>query len=190
MAISDMQMSFILLDALPRSYSTIAGTILASGPPTALVPQDLVQRFINEESRISGPSSSASLTKAAPIRHTQKPRKPNAAASSSSSPPNNQGVTCFYCKKDGHKANECHRKKRDLENAKKGKEGQARKNQSTTAASTANNRIVATTIGGSSASIQEIPSGSHITLRKRRHHLRVVVLCLLSKISSTRPYPG
>src|SRR6266702_2098645 len=35
MAISDMQMSFILLDALPPSYSTIAGTILAAGPPSA-----------------------------------------------------------------------------------------------------------------------------------------------------------
>ena len=163
MAISDMQMSFILLDALPHLYSTITGTILASGPPTALSPQDLVQRFINEESHISGPNSSASLTKVAPIHNTWKPRKPNTAASSLS-PPNNQGVTCFYCKKDGHKANECHKKKRDLENAKKGKEGQARKNQSTMAASTANNHIVATTIGGSSASIQEIPSGSHITL--------------------------
>src|SRR6266702_2998298 len=42
MAISDMQMSFILLDALPPSYSTIAGTILAAGPPSALSPQDLI----------------------------------------------------------------------------------------------------------------------------------------------------
>ncbi len=50
MAISDMQMSFILLDALPPSYSTIAGTILAAGPPSALSPQDLINRFINEES--------------------------------------------------------------------------------------------------------------------------------------------
>ncbi len=38
MAISDMQMSFILLDTLPPSYSTIAGTILAAGLPSALSP--------------------------------------------------------------------------------------------------------------------------------------------------------
>ncbi len=50
MAISDMQMSFILLDALPPSYSTIAGTILTAGPPSAISPQDLINRFINEES--------------------------------------------------------------------------------------------------------------------------------------------
>jgi hypothetical protein len=165
MAISDMQMSFILLDALPSSYSTIAGTILAQGPPTGLSPQDLVQRFINEESCITGPTSSMALTKAAPIKG-KKPFKPKASTSSSSSAPA-QGVTCFYCKNDGHKANECHKKKRDLENAKKGKEGQAKKNQMATAPAAKNN-IVATTIGSSSASIQEIPEGSNISLYTRQ----------------------
>src|SRR5579859_5808927 len=99
MAISDMQMSFILLDALPPSYSTIAGTILAQGPPTGLSPQDLVQRFINEESRISSPTSSAALTKAAPInKHNKKQQRPNAASNytpSSAGQTGAQKVTCF-----------------------------------------------------------------------------------------------
>src|SRR5579859_2571806 len=115
MAISDMQMSFILLDALPPSYSTIAGTILAQGPPTGLSPQDVIQRFLNEESCISGPTSSAALTKAAPIK-PKKASKPSNSQSSSNGQTGAQKITCFYCKKDRHKSNECHKKKRDLEN--------------------------------------------------------------------------
>src|SRR6266571_5372188 len=128
MAISDMQMSFILLDALPPSYSTIAGTILAAGPPSALSPQDLINRFINEESCISGPG--AALNKAAPFKSqhlwSNPPRAsstPQGASSSSAS----KDVTCYYCKKAGHKSPDCHKKKKDLENAKKGKAGQQRK---------------------------------------------------------------
>src|SRR6266404_5114184 len=49
----EQQMSFILLNALPTSWQSIAGTILASSTATTpLTPQDLVQRFVNEESRI------------------------------------------------------------------------------------------------------------------------------------------
>src|SRR6266702_5793718 len=104
MAISDMQMPFILLDALPPSYSTIAGTILAAGPPSALSPQDLINRFINEESRISGPG--AALNKAAPFKssHTtprsHQPRAPSAPQGASSSSAS-KDVTCYYCKKAG-----------------------------------------------------------------------------------------
>jgi len=90
MVISNMQMSFILLDALPPSYSTIAGTILAAGPPFALSPQDLINRFINEESRISSPG--AALNKAAPFKSTtlwshqlRAPSVPQGTSSSSAS---------------------------------------------------------------------------------------------------------
>ncbi len=134
MVISDMQMSFILLDALPPSYSTIAGTILAAGLPSALSPQDLINRFINEESHISGPG--AALNKAAPFK-SQHPQSnpphasstPQGASSSSAS----KDVTCYYCKKAGHKSPDCHKKKKDLENAKKGKAGQQRKAAQNTA---------------------------------------------------------
>jgi len=135
MAISDMQMSFILLDALPPSYSTIAGTILAAGPPSALSPQDLINRFINEESRISGPG--AALNKAAPFKSSSTTRShqpcvssaPQGASSSSAS----KDVTCYYCKKAGHKLPDCHKKKKDLENVKKGKAGQQHKAAQNTA---------------------------------------------------------
>ncbi len=134
MVISDMQMSFILLDALPPSYSTIAGTILAAGPPSTLSPQDLINRFINEESHISSPR--AALNKAAPFKsqctQSNPPRAsstPQGALSSSAS----KDVTCFYCRKAGHKSPDCHKKKKDLENAKKGKAGQQRKAAQNTA---------------------------------------------------------
>ncbi len=134
MAISDMQMSFILLDALPPSYSTIAGTILTAGLPSALSPQDLINRFINEESRISSPG--AALNKAAPFKSTTSqshqphaPSAPQGTLSSSAS----KDVTCYYCKKAGHKLPDCHKKKKDLENVKKGKAGQQRKAAQNTA---------------------------------------------------------
>ena len=79
MAISDMQMLFILLDTLPPFYSTIAGTILAAGPPSALSPQNLINRFINEESHISGPG--AALNKAAPFKSTHMWSNPPHASS-------------------------------------------------------------------------------------------------------------
>ncbi len=124
MAISDMQMSFILLDALPPSYSTITGTILAVGPLSALSPQDLINRFINEESRISSPG--AALNKAAPFKSTHMQSNPLRASSTPQgelSSSASKDVTCYYCKRAGHKSPDCHKKK-DLENAKKGKAGQ------------------------------------------------------------------
>ena len=127
MTITDEQMVFILLQALPSSYSHIVGTILAAGPLSALTPQDLVQRFLNEESRLSGPS--ATLNKVAPVK-SSKPRYNQPRASSSNSPPStssDQEVTCFYCGKKGHKKPDCHKLKKDMENAQKGKEGQRRK---------------------------------------------------------------
>ncbi len=134
MAISDMQMSFILLDALPPSYSTIAGTILTVGPPPALSPQDLINRFINEESCISGPG--AALNKAAPFKSSHMQSNPPRASSTppgASSSSASKDITCYYCKKAGHKSPDCHKKKKDLENAKKGKVGQQHKAAQNTA---------------------------------------------------------
>ncbi len=67
------------------------------------------------------------MNKAAPIKSQQHPQsnQPHAStpqkASSSSAL---KDVTCYYCNKAGHKSPDCHKKKKDLENAKKGKAGQ------------------------------------------------------------------
>jgi hypothetical protein len=126
MSVSDMQLVFIILDALPPSFSAIAGTILAVGNPNALDPCTLIEHILNEESRISGP---VSLNKFTPVKPRQKPRQQSTTASSSSAPAPQGGITCFYCQKPGHKANECNKKKKDLENAKKGKAGQRKLGQ-------------------------------------------------------------
>jgi hypothetical protein len=160
MSVSDMQLAFIILDALPPSFSAIAGTILAIGNPNTLNPRMLIECILNEESRISGP---VSLNKFTPVKPRQKPRQQNAVASSSSAPAPQGGVTCFYCQKPGHKANECKKKQKDLENAKKGKAGQ-RKSGQTAAGQGARANVVATTIGGSSAAIQEVLDVPQITL--------------------------
>ncbi len=134
MAISDMQMSFILLDALPPSYSTIAGTILVAGLLSALSPQDLINRFINEESCISSPG--AALNKAAPFKSSHMQSNPPRASSmpqKALSSSTLKDVTCYYCNKAGYKSPDCHKKKKDLENVKKGKAGQQHKAAQNTA---------------------------------------------------------
>jgi hypothetical protein len=160
MSVSDMQLAFIILDALPPSFSAIAGTILAIGNPNALDPRMLIERILNEESHLSGP---VSLNKFTPVKPRQKPRQQNATASSSSAPAPQGGVTCFYCQKPGHKAIECKKKQKDLENAKKGKAGQ-RKSGQTAVGQGSRTNVVATTIGGSSAAIQEVLDAPQITL--------------------------
>jgi hypothetical protein len=120
----------------------------------------LIERILNEESRLSGP---VSLNRFTPVKPRQKPRQQNAMASSSSAPAPQGGVTCFYCQKPGHKANECKKKQKDLENAKKGKAGQ-RKSGQMAAGQGARANVVATTIGGSSASIQEVHDVPQISL--------------------------
>jgi hypothetical protein len=167
MSVNDMQLAFIILNALPPSFSAIAGTILAIGNPSTLNPRTLIERILNEESHISGP---VSLNKFTPVKPCQKPRQQNAAASSSSAPAPQGGVTCFYCQKPGHKANECKKKQKDLENAKKGKAGQ-RKSGQTAAGQGAHANVVATTIGGSSAAIQEVHEVPQITLYSRTEKL-------------------
>jgi hypothetical protein len=163
MSVNDMQLVFIILDALPPSFSAIAGTILAVGNPNTLDPRTLIEHILNEESRLSGP---VSLNKFTPVKPRQKPKQQNAAASSSSTPAPSGSITCFYCQKPGHKTNECNKKKKDLENAKKGKAGQ-RKSGQTAAGQGARANVVATTIGGSSAAIQEVHEVPQITLYSR-----------------------
>ena len=50
MEITDLQFTFILIKALPDSYSPVALTILATGSPTALTPQMVQEQILNEES--------------------------------------------------------------------------------------------------------------------------------------------
>ena len=92
MKITDLQFCFILIKALPESYSAVASTILATGAPKDLSPQTIQDRILNEKGRWSG--TSASLNKIAPIK-----KKGNKADKSK--------IKCYYCQKNGHKSNEC-----------------------------------------------------------------------------------
>jgi hypothetical protein len=112
MKVSDLQFSFILIKALPESYSAVASTILATGEPKDLTPQKIQDRILNEEGRRSG--ASASLNKIAPIK-----RKGDKADKSK--------IKCYYCQKSGHKANECRKKKKDVEEKEKKEKGDGAK---------------------------------------------------------------
>ena len=89
MKITDLQFSFILINALPKSYLAVASTILATSGPKNLSLQMIQEWILNEEGQWSGPS--ASLNKVTPIK--RKSDKP--------------AYKCYYCQKAGHKANEC-----------------------------------------------------------------------------------
>ena len=89
MEITDLQFSFILIKALPKSYSTMASTILTTRAPADLSPQTIQEWILNEEGRRSG--SSASLNKIAPVKGTSDKKK----------------VKCYYCQKLGHKSSKC-----------------------------------------------------------------------------------
>src|SRR5216683_959458 len=101
MKITDLQFSFILIKALPESYSAVASTILVTGTPKDLTPQTIQDQILNKEGHQSG--TSASLNKVAFIK-----KKSNKAQ-----------VKCYYCQKLGHKSNECQKKKRDTEQKEK-----------------------------------------------------------------------
>jgi hypothetical protein len=89
MEITDLQFSFILLKALPESYSTVASAVLASGDPGKLTPLTVQERILNEESRRS--RSTASVNKVAPVKSRS----------------DKKNIKCYYCQKSGHKSNEC-----------------------------------------------------------------------------------
>src|SRR6202012_2397011 len=84
-----------------------------------LVPQDLFNRFINEESRLAGPP--ASYNKIAPIKKTL-PLQAHASMALGSSV--SSDIICHYCKKPGHKKPDCYKLKWDQKNTRKGKAGQ------------------------------------------------------------------
>ena len=111
MAIDDKQFTYIVINSVPESYTTVTQSILANGTPADIKPQVVQQRIIQEESRRNGTTgSSASLNalKAAPIKKKGgKGDKPK--------------VKCNYCKKAGHKSPDCYKKKRD-EEAKESKD--------------------------------------------------------------------
>ena len=104
MKITDLQFCFILIKALPESYSAVASTILAIGVPKDLSLQTIQDRILNEKGRWSG--TSASLNKIAPIK-----KKGNKADKSK--------IKCYYCQKNGHKSNKCRKKKKDVEDKDK-----------------------------------------------------------------------
>jgi hypothetical protein len=108
MKITDLQFCFILIKALPDSYTAVASTILATGEPSDLSPQKIQDWILNEEGWWSG--ASTSLNKIAPIK-----RKGDKADKSK--------VKCHYCQKLGHKINECRKKKRDTEEKEKKEKG-------------------------------------------------------------------
>ena len=174
MTFSDMQMCFILLDALPQSYSTVAGAILAQGAPAVLVPQDLINRFLNEESHLNGPLGTLSkVNPNKPTLNTNKGKQWQAQKPQQSSSSNSQGssseVTCYYCQQPGYKKPDCKKIKRDQENTHKGKEGQIKKQQQQQA-----NVMAAALVAGckallnaninGSGRIQEVPEGPQICL--------------------------
>jgi hypothetical protein len=108
MKITDLQFCFILIKALPDSYTTVASTILVTGDLLDLSLQKIQDRILNEEGRWS--EASASLNKITPIKC--KGDKADKGK-----------VKCFYCQKLGHKSPECHKKKKDMEEKEEKEKG-------------------------------------------------------------------
>jgi hypothetical protein len=123
MIITDLQFCFILIKVLPDSYTTVASTILVTGAPANLKPQMIQDWILNEEGHRSG--ASMLLNKVAPIKK-------------------NSEITCYYCKKTGHKSTECQKKKWDVDRKAKEK-GKATETQAVTPNKAVNAHIVPTT---------------------------------------------
>ena len=79
MEITDLQFSFILLKALPESYSIIATAVLTGGAPSLLTPLIMQEWILNEESQWA--SSTALLNKVAPVKTRF----------------NKKDIKCYYC---------------------------------------------------------------------------------------------
>jgi hypothetical protein len=150
MKITDLQFCFILIKALPESYSAVASTILATGALTSLDLLVVQERILNEESRQSG--ASASLNKVAPVRRNEDRNK----------------VKCYYCQKPGHKSPDCRKKKRNKKDKKKKekeKEKAGMSSASTSKSVNAHVQVVPTT-----ATIEEISDNDevHVSLYAAR----------------------
>ena len=104
MEISKLQYCFILIKALPDSYSAVTSTLLAVGETKDLKSQAIQDRILNEEGRRSG--ASMSLNKITLIK--KKGDKTDKSK-----------IKCFYCQKMGHKSNECCKKKKDAKEKEK-----------------------------------------------------------------------
>ena len=137
MKVSALQFCFILLKALSDSYSTVVSIILAIGEPKDLSLQMIQDHILNEEGHWSG--ASTSLNKIALIKC-----KGDKADKSK--------IKCYYCQKLGHKSNECHKKKKDIEEKKKKEKG-----NSVTTSKSVNVHIT-------SASIEEIDNNNNLSV--------------------------
>ena len=146
MKITNLQFCFILIKALPKSYSAITSTILATRALTLLDPLVVQEHILNEESHWS--SASASLSKVVPICRNEDRNK----------------VKCYHCQKPIHKSPDCWKKKRDKKDKKekkKEKEKAGMSSASTSKSVNAHVQVVPTT-----ATIEEISNNNevHISL--------------------------
>ena len=150
MKISNLQFSFILIKALPESYSAVALTILATGELKDLTPQTIQDQILNEEGRHS--SASTSLNKITLVK-----RKGNKVDKSS--------ITCYYCQKIRHKSNECRKKKKDAEEKDK-KEKEKAKGSSVQKTKSVNAHVSTATIEEVDDNI-DIPISLYTTAQAR-----------------------
>ncbi|KDQ50651.1 hypothetical protein JAAARDRAFT_199782 [Jaapia argillacea MUCL 33604] len=96
--VNDMYFAFVMLLALPDSYSNIVNAILMVIKASALEPAAIRQKIISEEAhRKSNPSAAVVTTSASRLKDKGK-KKPG---------------KCHYCKKDGNWENECRKKQKD-----------------------------------------------------------------------------
>jgi hypothetical protein len=108
MGLMNSQYALLLLRALPPSYEKLTAFLLAVAPPGKLSAEDIVSCAINEEGHYTGPSSLLNSSRA-PICNSDKGKGWD-----------HSNLTCHYCKKKGHIAPNCHKKKKDLKDKEKG----------------------------------------------------------------------
>ncbi|KDQ53692.1 hypothetical protein JAAARDRAFT_197150 [Jaapia argillacea MUCL 33604] len=96
--VNKMYFAFVMLLALPNSYSNIVDTILTVVEATALEPAAIHQKIISEEACCKSNPSAAVVTTSASQSRDKGKKKPS---------------KCHYCKRDGHWENECRKRKKD-----------------------------------------------------------------------------
>jgi len=97
--LSDQHFSFLILGALPPSYSTLFTTLLSTADLSKISPSDVSSRIIDEYTRqIADPTSVSAMH--------------SSSSSSKHKTPRFEG-NCNYCTKKGHKADVCRKKKAD-----------------------------------------------------------------------------